>query len=60
MQVMYSHCCGLDIHKKLIVACLLTLDEEGHFHKEILSFGTMTHQILALGIGWLPRAALTW
>jgi transposase len=55
---MYSHCCGLDIHKKLIVACLLTLDEEGHFHKEILSFGTMTHQILALG-DWLASKGCT-
>jgi hypothetical protein len=24
MDVIYSRCCGLDIHKKTVVACLLT------------------------------------
>ena len=25
MQVVYERCCGLDIHKKLVVACLIVL-----------------------------------
>ena len=39
MQVLYHRCCGLDIHKKLIVACLLSMSVQG-VHKEIRTFGT--------------------
>jgi len=39
MQVLYYRCCGLDIHKKLIVACLLSMSGQG-VHKEIRTFGT--------------------
>jgi hypothetical protein len=37
MEIMYSYCCGLDVHKQTIVACLIT--PKG---KEIRTFGTMT------------------
>jgi transposase len=39
MQVVYHRCCGLDIHKKLIVACLLLMTSQG-VHKEMRTFGT--------------------
>jgi transposase len=39
MQVVYHRCCGLDIHKKLIVACLLSRSAQG-VHKEMRTFGT--------------------
>jgi transposase len=39
MQVVYHRCCGLDIHKKLIVACLLLMSSQG-VHKEMRTFGT--------------------
>ena len=39
MQRMYDRCCGLDLHKKVIVACLLMLTAEG-VHKEMRTFGT--------------------
>ncbi len=29
MQVVYQRCCGLDIHKRLIVACLLLMSAQG-------------------------------
>jgi len=29
MRVVYQRCCGLDIHKKLIVACLLIWTSQG-------------------------------
>lgn len=47
MQVVYQRCCGLDIHKKIIVSCSIT--PEG---KEIQSFGTMTEDILSL-VEWV-------
>jgi transposase len=40
MNVLYSHCCGLDVHKKNVVACALT--PEG---KEIRTFSTMTQNL---------------
>jgi len=47
MEVIYSHCCGLDVHKQTIVACLIT--PKG---KEIRTFGTMTESLLELA-DWL-------
>ena len=43
MNVVFELCCGIDVHKKKVVACLLT--EKG---KEIREFGTMTDDILGL------------
>ena len=47
MDVLYSHCCGLDIHKKSIVACVIT--PEG---KHVRTFGTMTEQLHEM-VKWL-------
>ena len=49
MQVIYERCCGMDIHKKTITACMIT--PEG---KEIRTFGTMTNEIQAL-VNWLKE-----
>jgi len=43
MEIVYDRCCGLDVHKKSIVACAIT--PEG---KEIKTFGTMTSDIISL------------
>lgn len=29
MQVLYSRCCGLDVHKKSVTACVLVFDQQG-------------------------------
>lgn len=58
MQIIHRCCCGLDVHKKLIVACLISLNEAGEFRKEIRSFATMTKDILALA-DWLTNAGCT-
>lgn len=47
MQVVHDHCCGLDVHKKSVVACTIT--PEG---KETRTFGTTTKEILAL-VDWI-------
>jgi transposase len=47
MEVMYTRCCGMDVHKKTVVACLLT--EAG---KDVRTFGTMTADLLAMN-AWL-------
>lgn len=58
MQVVHERCCGLDVHKKLVVACRITPGRGGSRQKEIRSFGTMTADLLALG-DWLAAAGCT-
>ncbi len=50
MDTIYQRCCGLDIHKKVVVACLITPGPKGEPHKEIRSFGTMTVRRRRIGI----------
>ncbi len=47
MQVVYLRCCGLDIHKKLIVACLLICTSQG-VQKEIRTFSMMVEDLFRL------------
>lgn len=58
MEVLYERCCGIDVHKKSLTACLVTPGEGRQVNKEIRSFGTMTEEILALG-DWLAAADCT-
>jgi len=58
MDVIYARCCGLDIHKRSVVACLIVPGAEGTPHKEIRTFGTMTDDLLALA-DWLGGHAVT-
>ena len=54
MDVVYPRCCGVDIHKKTAVACVILSGTKGPPHKEIRTFGTMTDDLLALA-DWLAR-----
>ena len=47
MKVLYERCCGLDVHKKSITACVLTPAGQ-----EIRGFGTTHAELLALA-DWL-------
>jgi transposase len=58
MEVTYSHCAGLDVHKKTVVACCLTPGEEGEILKEVRSFRTMTGELLKMG-DWLTQQGVT-
>ena len=58
MDVLYTHCAGLDVHKKSVVACVVTPDPVGGWHKETRSFGTMTADLLTLS-DWLQAGAVT-
>ena len=49
MEVVYRCCCGIDVHKKMIVACL---DEGGK--RELREFGTTTSEIKELA-NWLTE-----
>src|SRR5690242_17012113 len=47
MQIMYQRCCGIDVHKKMIVVCLLILTAQG-LRKEIQTFSTMLSDLFRL------------
>jgi transposase len=53
MQVMYERCAGLDVHKKTVVACVLTPAGQ-----ETRTFGTMTAELLVLA-DWLLACGCT-
>jgi len=58
MEVVYPRCCGLDLHKKRVVACLIVPGADGAPQKEVRTFGTMTDQLLSLA-DWLAAAGCT-
>lgn len=58
MHIMYEQCAGLDVHKKTVVACVLTPDGQGGWSQEIRTFGTMTVDLLALS-AWLLACGCT-
>src|SRR3989441_6364055 len=58
MDVVYPRCCGIDIHKKTAVACVIVSETKGPPCKEIRTFGTMTDDLLALA-NWLATEGVT-
>ena len=58
MKVLYERCAGLDVHKKTVVACRLVGLKEGTSPTETRTFGTMTHDLLALA-DWLRAGGVT-
>jgi len=54
----YARCCGLDVHKKSITACVLLRDAAGQGRQEIRRFETMTRDLLELA-EWLPSHQVT-
>jgi len=53
MEVLYPRCCGLDVHKETVVACLrLVID--GKVAKEVRTFSTTTASLMGLS-EWLSE-----
>lgn len=48
VSIVHEVCCGLDVHKKIIAACLIFIDESGKEQHEIREFGTFTNDLLEL------------
>jgi len=53
MEVIHERCCGLDVHKKMVVACIMTSGK-----KETRTFSTMTRSLLELK-SWLSECGVT-
>lgn len=57
MDVLYTHCAGLDFHKKTVVVCCLTPGPAGALQRETRTFGTMTPDLLRLVV-WLTSLGI--
>ena len=53
MEVLYPRCCGLDIHKKEVTACVIIAGK-----RETRNFSTMTNDLLKLK-AWLDELEVT-
>jgi len=53
MDIVNTHCAGLDVHKKTVVAAIIVPDSQGGLRRETHSFGTMTSDLLELSDGLL-------
>ncbi len=58
MEVMIERCCGIDVHKSKLTACLLVSKPDGKAEKSIKTFSTMTSDLLALK-DWLEAEGCT-
>lgn len=58
LSVVHERCCGLDVHKRQVQACLLVTTPAGTVAHEQRSFGTMSEDLLALR-DWLLAAGCT-
>jgi transposase len=57
MDVLHARCCGLDVHKSSISACIL-LHESGRVRKHQRRFGAMTQDLHELA-EWLRQVGVT-
>lgn len=58
MDILYPCCAGLDVHKKDVVACRISKDQNGEQTMEVRTFSTMTPDLLGLN-DWLAAGGVT-
>jgi len=58
MDILYSCCAGLDVHKKTVVACVRRMGAGGKVGKQVRTFETTTRELLSLG-NWLLAEGVT-
>jgi transposase len=58
MEVLYPRCCGLDVHKKTVVACVLITEAGKAIRKEVRTFPTMSADLLGVA-DWLRECGCT-
>jgi len=57
MEVLYQRCCGLDVHKETVVACLRVVSGD-EVIREVRTFETTTASLMALS-EWLAKNGCT-
>lgn len=58
MDIIAERCCGLDVHKRTVVACLKTPELRRKSQERTRTFGTTTPELLALA-DWLTAEGCT-
>jgi transposase len=58
MEILYTNCAGLDVHKKTVKVCVLTHPSHGQTHKEFRTYFTTTEELLKL-CDWLKEQGCT-
>ncbi len=53
VPVIYPSCCGIDVHKKMLVACVIIVREQ-ETYREVRTFGTMWSELCRL-VQWLQE-----
>ena len=58
MEVIHHCCCGLDVHKDTVVACVRRCGSDGGIEEQVQTFATTTGGLLTLG-DWLVERQVT-
>jgi transposase len=58
MEILFSRCCGLDVHKSSITACVRIQEVGGKPRKIVRRFGAMTADLRSLA-NWLIEQGVT-
>jgi transposase len=58
MDLLHPCCAGLDVHKKTVVACVRRAGPDGQVSRQVLTFGTMTAELIALA-DWLDAQGVS-
>ena len=58
LKIIYPICCGIDVHKKFVVACIASTDDRGITTYRSSRFSTFTSGLVKLS-GWLYSNACT-
>jgi hypothetical protein len=57
VRIVYQRCCGMDVHKDSVTACLLLIDEYGELRMEKRCFRTMTRDLKEMAT-WLASLSV--
>jgi transposase len=58
MEVKYERCCGIDVHKKTVVACVIVAGPDGQPTKDTRTYDTMMEDLEGLS-RWLGEQGVT-
>lgn len=58
MDILLTHCAGMDVYQKEIVVCALTGMNDEVIQKEIKTFSTLTKSLFEL-LKWLEEKEIT-
>ena len=58
MPVVHARCCGIDVHKETVVACVRSVEPGRKAQNQVRTFATTTRGLLELG-DWLAQSSVT-